>query len=557
MEVPIVSENKFSVLDDDDDGGSTVTVSEMDEDIQPKTPKIPPIKVLSKINNIKAFHEELTKIAKDVHFRSYTNTSNIITYNKVDHEAVKKFLEEKKVEFHTFSIKTELCRKLVLKGLDRSYTAEEVMSDLKIQSKNVKQVKQMTTRDRTYNAETAAGAKQPRPKIGVYMVYVSRDTILKEFTEEIRYVLRHKITWEKPSANRQIATQCTRCARWGHAGHNCGMHKRCLICSGSHTLAEHKAVQEKSQKPDAVKCPNCKDISYRNILAGRGGRPTPDIQHIPPQGTGQTPNPTNFLEGERNRKGVEVQARTKAPFQIGILMATKSLQSLFANMRTKYEIRYILTNRLCQDVLEHFFSLIRKLGGLSDHPHCLDFMRRFKRLICGSRNSVISTEANIQDPETPAQCVTSFETISHDVISSIREEEDDELNSNDEDIDVGKDTIEEAGLEYVAGYVAKRRREDQDQKILGTPSARVEESEASSSSWVFSNSVASVLMFLGEKGLLKSKNWKLTSEVIKVINDWFDVMNSRVPSQDSRDRTKAYGLALFKQNEILEKMIAF
>lgn len=348
-EVPIVSENKFSVLDDDDDGGSSVTISEMDEDIQPKTPKIPPIKVLSKINNIKAFHEELTKIAKDVHFRSYANTSNIITYNKVDHEAVKKFLEEKKVEFHTFSIKTELCRKLVLKGLDRSYSAEEVMSDLKIQSKNVKQVKQMTTRDRTYNAETASGEKQPRPKIGVYMVYVSRDTILKEFTEEIRYVLRHKITWEKPSANRQIATQCTRCARWGHAGHNCGMHKRCLICSGPHTLAEHKAVQEKSQKPDAVKCPNCKgehvgsykkcesfqkhlterrqragwqrdrelagptnrsrpyidtnvyrnpDISYRNILAGRGGRPAPDIQHTPPQRTGQTPNATNFLEGE-------------------------------------------------------------------------------------------------------------------------------------------------------------------------------------------------------------------------------------------------------------------
>ncbi|XP_055714245.1 uncharacterized protein K02A2.6-like [Phlebotomus papatasi] len=101
MEVPIVSENKFSVLDDDDDGGSTVTVSEMDEDIQPKTPNISPIKVLSKINNIKAFHEELTKIAKDVHFRSYTNTSNIITYNKVDHDA-------KEPELHSQSATSSL-----------------------------------------------------------------------------------------------------------------------------------------------------------------------------------------------------------------------------------------------------------------------------------------------------------------------------------------------------------------------------------------------------------------------------------------------------------------
>uniref|UniRef100_A0A1B0DA94 Uncharacterized protein n=1 Tax=Phlebotomus papatasi TaxID=29031 RepID=A0A1B0DA94_PHLPP len=123
------------------------------------------------------------------------------------------------------------------------------------------------------------------------------------------------------------------------------------------------------------------------------------------------------------------------------------------------------------------------VGGLSDHPHCLDFMRRFKRLICGSKNSIISTEANIQDPETPAQCVSSFEMISYDVISSIREEEKEEFNCAEEEFHKERDIIEEAGLQYVAGYVAKRRRDDQEPEILGTPSAWAEESETSSSSW--------------------------------------------------------------------------
>jgi hypothetical protein len=38
------------------------------------------------------------------------------------------------------------------------------------------------------------------------------------------------------------------------------------------------------------------------------------------------------------------------------------------------------------------------------------------------------------------------------------------------------------------------------------------------------------------------------------INDWFDCFNVRVPQQDTRNRTKAYGLALEEQSNILESM---
>lgn len=53
----------------------------------------------------------------------------------------------------------------------------------------------------------------------------------------------------------------------------------------------------------------------------------------------------------------------------------------------------------------------------------------------------------------------------------------------------------------------------------------------------------------------KSDNsWLECSELFKVTNDWFDVLNSKVPQNDSRDREKAYGLALPEQNFISDKM---
>ncbi|GAB0096917.1 hypothetical protein DMENIID0001_124990 [Sergentomyia squamirostris] len=258
------SNNQFNVLPDDDDGGSSGEISDMEQESAPITPKIPPIKVLSAIDNMKAFHAQLSKVA-DVHFRSLSSSKNIFCNTVEDFKKVKKFLEEKGVEYHTFTFKADLCKKLVLKGLDRSYTAEEVQNDLIKKTNKVKLVKQMTVK--SYEEE-ATNKQQPRKvPIGIYMVYVSRDTVIEQLIQDIQYVLRHKISWERPRKQNKIATQCTRCGRWGHANNNCGMRKKCLICSGPHTLAEHKTTHENDAESKAIKCPNCKGDhvgSYKN-----------------------------------------------------------------------------------------------------------------------------------------------------------------------------------------------------------------------------------------------------------------------------------------------------
>lgn len=43
------------------------------------------------------------------------------------------------------------------------------------------------------------------------------------------------------------------------------------------------------------------------------------------------------------------------------------------------------------------------------------------------------------------------------------------------------------------------------------------------------------------------------ADFIKLINDWFDVFNSKIPAVDMRNRKKAFGLAISEQEEILKK----
>lgn len=74
---------------------------------------------------------------------------------------------------------------------------------------------------------------------------------------------------------------------------------------------------------------------------------------------------------------------------------------------------------------------------------------------------------------------------------------------------------------------------------------------------VFSNSVSAALLRLAgtEPGVMPPET-KITAEFIKLMNDWFDIFNTRCPVNDSRPTQKAFGYsgALRKQTDILVKV---
>lgn len=88
-------------------------------------------------------------------------------------------------------------------------------------------------------------------------------------------------------------------------------------------------------------------------------------------------------------KEMRVGQRTNLlQFQKGILLCNKSLQEMFRYLQHMYssqsfEVKYLLTRRLNQDILENFFSYLRSMGGRCDHPTPVQLKHHLKWYILG------------------------------------------------------------------------------------------------------------------------------------------------------------------------------
>ncbi|XP_046811334.1 uncharacterized protein LOC124420920 [Lucilia cuprina] len=83
------------------------------------------------------------------------------------------------------------------------------------------------------------------------------------------------------------------------------------------------------------------------------------------------------------------------PFQKGILMTNNALIMLHEYVK-KYDMKYIVTSRLNQDVLEHFFGAIRSKGGLNDHSSPRDFKFRLRKYILAKNTEHLNGKGNVE-----------------------------------------------------------------------------------------------------------------------------------------------------------------
>lgn len=82
-------------------------------------------------------------------------------------------------------------------------------------------------------------------------------------------------------------------------------------------------------------------------------------------------------------------------------MTNTAMKLLYNDLREHFNIKYILTYRLNQDVLENFFATIRVKGGLHDHPDPLEFRYRLRSYILGRNEGTLSSYTNVADDLTP------------------------------------------------------------------------------------------------------------------------------------------------------------
>lgn len=102
----------------------------------------------------------------------------------------------------------------------------------------------------------------------------------------------------------------------------------------------------------------------------------------------------NILEEMINTmKQTNVLGKT-FPFIKGIIISSLSLMNLFSDLEIIYDMKYIITRRLNQDVVENFFGIIRQMGGANDHPSSVVFKQRLKKYIIGGYHSLTSCCGN-------------------------------------------------------------------------------------------------------------------------------------------------------------------
>ena len=188
------------------------------------------------------------------------------------------------------------------------------------------------------------------------------------------------------------------------------------------------------------------------------------------------------------------------PFQKGIIVSNSSLEKLFLHLKEQYNLEYILTHRLNQDVLENFFSHMRAMGAANDQPNPVDFMHRLRWYILGrhspralsnNKNCEEDNACNLVQPLGGNEVCLTVPLFTSLIGTSNEwsgnQDFDDfahlQFTDNDSDIHVSLPStiVSDEGLRYLAGYVAHRFRTKYSH--LGVSSQNVVAS-TSTSDWI-------------------------------------------------------------------------
>lgn len=83
-------------------------------------------------------------------------------------------------------------------------------------------------------------------------------------------------------------------------------------------------------------------------------------------------------------------------FQKGLITSCQSLSKLYEMLTAKYHVSYIMTHRLNQDCLEHFFGCVRQMDGNYEHPCPVTVKNRIKKYLLGRETDLMSQKSNVE-----------------------------------------------------------------------------------------------------------------------------------------------------------------
>lgn len=130
---------------------------------------------------------------------------------------------------------------------------------------------------------------------------------------------------------------------------------------------------------------------------------------------------------------------------------------MFAYLKNQYssetfDVKYILTRRLNQDILEHFFLYIRSMGSGYDQATPVEIKNRLKWYVLGKHSEhVLSERTNIEGDNTCDSFITMTDIRGSDSIypaNQLSEEEEEDVFEYSTNFGQNSDNITEKIVEH-------------------------------------------------------------------------------------------------------------
>ncbi|XP_054283395.1 uncharacterized protein Rv2082-like [Macrosteles quadrilineatus] len=224
----------------------TAADSDMEDDPAPSRnePRPPPI-LLDMPRSWPAHAVAIGQLVGGQFDASCTGKNLRIRVDTVPHfRAVQRYLQQERVPFHTFALRTERLLKVVVKGLPPTLAPDEIMAEF--HDFDISEVKMMKTR-------------RGMPT-GLWLLTIRRTEgySLPSTVYEIRRAFYCKVDvrqYKRPNG----PIQCHRCQGFGHGSGQCHRQVRCVRCGDTHPATECP------KEPAAqAKCCNCGEAHTAN-----------------------------------------------------------------------------------------------------------------------------------------------------------------------------------------------------------------------------------------------------------------------------------------------------
>lgn len=237
--------NRYSTLqtEEDDNNQQQSSGANAADSIKP-----PPL-FIPGVNDINKMIENIRHVIpkEDFNYKSLGNGEVKLLVCKVEpYRKLMRYLEDKKISFHTYQIRQERSYRVVFKGIHHSTPTADIKAHLLSLGFDVRNV---------HNVRSSI-TKQP---LSMFFVDLDPKPDNKEIYK-IRTIENAIVTVEPPRKVNDFV-QCFRCQEYGHTQGYCKKPHRCVKCAHDHPTAECK--MDKNTPPRCVHCMQSHTANYK------------------------------------------------------------------------------------------------------------------------------------------------------------------------------------------------------------------------------------------------------------------------------------------------------